>query len=201
MGSSCDLKQEEKQFRHHFRVVTSSLELKTLGLAAGNVNGSVTEEEMTGIGESGGDLEGSDANGQSEDEGTMASLNPAAGYAMAATAASCNAQACDLLLSKSENNATGLEEEVRGDCQDDPEKCDAASKVIDKDMRHSNSSPRNPWSLRTASTVLRAAPGVSVDPGTQPKPAPPPPGCPCEWFACENEATSTLVIVIQVSSP
>ncbi|KAG0612910.1 hypothetical protein M758_6G061700 [Ceratodon purpureus] len=188
--------EEEKLFRHHhFRVVTSSFELKAIREAAGDANDSVTEEETTNIGDGVGNLEENDTNAQMEDEETMASLNPAAGYAMAATAASCNAQACDLLLSKSESNTSELREEVRGDCRDNkdaPEKCDATAKVGD-----SSSSQSNPWYLRTAANVLRATPGVSADPGTQPKPAPPPPVCPCEWFACENEATSTLVVVIQ----
>ena len=206
MDSSHLIKQEEKLFKHHrFRVVTSSLELKASTLAAGDLNDFVVKEETIDTGDDVRDSEGTNnLDAQTADEGTLASLNPAAGYAMAATAASCNAQACDLLLSKSENNTSTVGEEAREYCRDDKdstEKCDTASKVLEKDIGDSNSSSKNPWYLRTAFTVLRAAPRVSADPGAQPKPAPPPPGCPCEWFACENEATGTLVIVIQVWSP
>lgn len=205
MVSPCNLKQEDKLLNdHHFRVVTSSFELKALTAPTGDDEDSVTEKVMTEIRESVLGLEGTDTNVLMIDEGTMASLNPAAGYAMAATAASCNAQACDLLLSKSESNSSAIGDEVGGDCRDDkdvPDKCDGTSGVLDKDMGDSNSSSKNPWFLRTASNVLRGARGVSGDPAKQPNSVVAPPGCPCEWFVCENEATNTLVVVIQVFSP
>lgn len=186
---------------HHFRVISSSFELKASAAPAGDVEDSVTEEVMTGIREGVIGLEGIDTSSQMIDEGTLASLNPAAGYAMAATAASCNTQACDLLLSKSESTTSAIGEDVGGDCKNLPDKCDGVSGVLDKDMGDSNSSSKDPWYLRTASTVLRGARGVSGEQGKQTNTAVAPPGCPCEWFACKNEALSTLVIVIQVLSP
>jgi len=204
MDSLCNLKQEDKLLSdHHFHIITSSLELKASAAPAGDVEDSVTEEGMTEIRESVLGLEGN-TNAQMIDDGTMASLNPAAGYAMAATAASCNAQACDLLLSKSESNTSAIGDEIGGDrkdYKDVPDKCDGVSGVLDKDMGDSNSSSKNPWYLRTAASVLRGARGVSGDQGKQPNSAVAPPGCPCEWFACENEATNVLVVVIQVLSP
>lgn len=185
-------------------MVTSSFELKASAAPGGDVEDSVTEEVLSEIRESVLGLGGADTNTQIMGEGSMASLNPTAGYAMAATAASCNAQACDLLLSKTESNTLAIGDEVGGDRRDHkdvPENCDGVSGVPDKDMGDSTSSSKNPWYLRTASTVIRGARGVSGDPGKQPNSPVAPPGCPCEWFACENEATSTLVVVIQVLSP
>lgn len=177
-------------------MVTSSFELKTSNAAAGCAEESVTEEVMSEIRKSVLGLEGTDTDAHMMDDGTLASLNPAAGYAMAATAASCNAQACDLLLSKSESNTQG--DEVQADRRDAKDELD--SRVLDKDMGDFNSSSKNPWYLRTASTVLRGARAVSGDSGKPPAAPVAPPGCPCEWFACVNDGTKTLVVVVQVMS-
>lgn len=184
---------------HHFRMVTSSFGLKASAPASGNGKDSTTQDLKMKSNTGGRKHDQTEAHARTEriDEGAMASLNPAAGYAMAATAASCNAQACDLLLSKAESDASAFGDEIEGDFRDDvgaPQNCDGDSGILDKDMGASNTSPKNPWYMRTAASILRAAPRV---PAEEPETEHLPQGCPCEWFACENDATSTLVISIQ----
>ena len=174
-------------------MVTSSLAMKAIVAAAKDRKDSITEEDLV--------LEEavtSTADGQGLT--ASASLSPGAAFTVTATAASCNSEARDILSSNS--GSTGLADfaaRLSGSTnpedvsQKDSGRCDHSTKIGTNIESEPVKEGRNPCA---GTTVRSASPRSPAEDGNEQTSRP---CCPCEWFVCDNEATNTRFIVIQVS--
>lgn len=189
-----DIVQEDELFAYyHLKMVTSSLAIKAIVAAAKDRKVSITEEDLV--------LEEA-ATSTADGQGltASASLSPGAAFTVTATAASCNSEARDILSSNS--GSTGLADfaaRLSGSTnsedvsQKDYGRCDHSTKIGNNIESEPVKEGRNSCA---GTTVRSTSPRSPAEDGNEQVSRP---CCPCEWFVCDNEATHTRLIVIQVS--
>lgn len=186
--------QEDELFAYyHLKMVTSSLAMKAIAAAAKDRKVSMSEEDCIPD-----KAVTSTADGQGLT--ASASLSPGAAFTVTATAASCNSEARDILSSNS--GSTGLADfAARLSGSSNPEdvsqtdygRCHHSTKI----GNNSESAVKERRSPSAGTTVRSASPRSPAEGGNEQTTSRP--CCPCEWFVCDNEATNTRFIVIQVS--